>query len=236
MRRIFSIPYSIRATVTRYLLGTITSVETKDMVAALTFDDGPHPDSTPHLLEVLARHRVHATFFMLGKAAQRYPEIVRHVAEEGHVIGNHSWDHSSFPSISSSERRRQIRACAKAVAPYGQRLFRPPWGRQTRSSRLDALCLRHTVITWSVDAEDWVEHTSEWILKRLIDKIQPGSVILLHDALWTQRAQPTANRKSVIEAVDMLLEHLGDQFQFVTIPELLRHGHPVLRLKWYNPG
>ena len=116
-------------------LGTIMHVDTREAVVALTFDDGPHSEFTPLLLEVLDHHRAKATFFMLGEAAQKHPAIVEQVARRGHAIGNHSWDHPSFRLISRAERLDQMRACASALAPYGGRLFRPPYGHQSVRSR-----------------------------------------------------------------------------------------------------
>ena len=105
--------------------GTVSFVQTNERVAALTFDDGPHPDFTPRLLEILKRYDVRSTFFMVGEAAMKRPDLVRRVAEEGHTIGNHSWDHATFPLLSGRERRLQMRRCAKVLEPYGRRLFRP---------------------------------------------------------------------------------------------------------------
>ncbi len=113
--------------VMRHIMGTITSVDARDNVAALTFDDGPDPAFTPRLLDILDKHQVSATFFVVGETAQKYPELIRRIAQTGHVIGNHSWDHPAFPLITGRERRAQMRACAKAIAPYGQRIFRPPY-------------------------------------------------------------------------------------------------------------
>jgi hypothetical protein len=105
--------------------GALTHVATREAVAALTFDDGPHSQSTPAVLAVLEQYQVQATFFMLGERAQHYPDLVRQVAQAGHAIGNHSWDHPPFSLLSSRDQGWQMRACARALAPYGQRLFRP---------------------------------------------------------------------------------------------------------------
>ncbi len=211
------------------LAGTIIGVETQNPVAALTFDDGPHPEYTLGLLEVLEKHNARATFFMIGEAAQRYPELVRRVAEAGHTIGNHSWDHMSFPSISRSTRLRQIRACARALAPYGERIMRPPYGHQTMASRLDALLLRYKVITWNVTAEDWLDHDADWMANRLISGIRPGCVVLLHDSLCKPRVKRAADRRPMHDAVNMVLEQLGHQYTFITVPALLQQGRPVRR-------
>jgi len=214
-------------------MGTITHVSTHDPVVALTFDDGPHYEFTPRLLDVLERHQAHATFFMIGEAAQRYPDLVRQVAQAGHAIGNHSWDHPSFPLISSRERRAQIRACEKAIAPHGQRLFRPPYGHQSVASRLDAMWLGYQVVTWNLHAYDWLDHNAHWMVNRLVNQVKPGSVILLHNALYHTTEERYADREPMLEAVDMFLEQLGGHFRFVTVPELFRHGRPQ-RQNWYR--
>lgn len=216
-------------------MGTITHVSTQDAVAALTFDDGPHPEYTPRLLDILERHQARVTFFMLGETAQRYPDLVRRVAQDGHSIGNHSWDHPSFPLISGRERRAQIRACGEAIAPYGQRIFRPPYGHQSVASRMDAWRLGYKVVAWNVHAYDWLDHDANWMADRLVDRIQPGSVVLLHNVLYHTAEERYADREPMMEALDMLLERVSDRFQFITVPELLQHGRPQ-RENWYLRG
>jgi len=207
--------------------GTITSVITAARVAALTFDDGPHPEYTPLLLEILQRYRALATFFMVGEAAQRQPELVRQVAQAGHAIGNHSWDHPSFPSLGRQERQKQIRACEQVLAPYGKRLFRPPYGHENPGSHRDVVSLHYEVVNWSLDAEDWEEHDPAWMAYVLTRGVRPGSIVLLHDAICgSQQPVPQYNREPMLAALTLFLEKLGGRFSFVTIPELLRHGHP----------
>ena len=226
MRKAFS-------TVARYLMGTITHVSTSDSVAALTFDDGPHAEFTPRVLEILDRYKAVGTFFMTGEAAKQHPDLVREVAQAGHAIGNHSWDHSSFPLLTGKERRTQIRRCEEVVAPYGQKLFRPPYGHQNIASRLDLLWLGYRVITWNVNTRDWLDHDPNWIVERLMKKVQPGSVILFHDSLNLALKEGYAQRWPTIEAVNILLKRIGDQYRFVTIPKLLEHGRPI-RQNWYK--
>ncbi len=219
-------------------MGTITNVVTEDPVAALTFDDGPHPVWTPRLLDVLATYNARATFFMVGEAAQRHPNLVRRVAEAGHAIGNHSWDHPSFPLIPGRERRAQIRACERALAPYGQRLFRPPYGDQSLGSRLDALWLRYAVVTWNLVAMDWLDHGAATMADRLVSGLQPGSMIVFHDALLDASEERYFDREPMLDAVRILLDRVGDTFGFITVPELLRHGRPW-RETWvrnHDPG
>ncbi|MGC2062333.1 MAG: polysaccharide deacetylase family protein [Thermodesulfovibrionales bacterium] len=212
------------------ILGTITHVHTKKPVAALTFDDGPDPVFTPNLLEILDKHKARATFFMVGEAAQKQQDLVKMVAQAGHAIGVHSWDHSSFAEIGGRERRRQLRACKRALGPWGQRLFRPPWGVQNATSRLDALWLGYKVITWNASAKDWLDLKASDMAERLMGSIRPGNIILLHDAIYRSRlAAPQYDRSAMLEALDIALGKMGEGFCFVTVPELLRYGRPVLQ-------
>jgi peptidoglycan/xylan/chitin deacetylase (PgdA/CDA1 family) len=154
---------------------------------------------------------------------------VRRVAQAGHAIGNHTWDHPSVLLISGNERRAQIRACAQALAPYGQRIFRPPYGHQNFASRFDSLYLGYQVVTWNVHAYDWLDHEAGWMADRLIHNIRPGSIVLLHDTLWQPREKRAEDRRPLLAAVDILLGQLAEQMSFVTVPELLRRGRPQLR-------
>jgi peptidoglycan/xylan/chitin deacetylase (PgdA/CDA1 family) len=223
------------------VLGTLTQVETSDPVAALTFDDGPHPEYTPRLLALLEKYQARATFFMLGEAAYQYPELVRQISQAGHALGNHSWDHPSFPLIPSRKRREQLRACERALAPYGQRLFRPPYGQQNVASYLDALRSGYEVVTWSVEVGDWWDHDVLRMTNLLVSQTQPGSIIVLHDALRSHSradCRPLLTRDAWVDREPMLaataafLEQTR-KFRFVTLPELLRHGRPY-RQHWYK--
>jgi peptidoglycan/xylan/chitin deacetylase (PgdA/CDA1 family) len=223
------------------MLGPISSIATAERVAALTFDDGPDPDATPRLLEVLEGHRARATFFMVGKAAQRHPDLVHRVAAGGHVIGNHSWDHPSLPLLSGKERRMQIHACARALTPYGRPLFRAPYGHLSAPLSLEAMMLGYQVIGWSGNGQDWLDHDAQVIFERLIQKLHPGGIIVLHDALYHAVAAHYTDRQPMIAAVDRVLQHLGSTYRFVTVPELLRlgpprrrKGFPRISVKWLN--
>lgn len=213
----------------RPILGTVTHVATPDKVAALTFDDGPHPVYTPRLLDVLDRHGARATFFMVGLQAQRHPEIVERVAAAGHAIGNHSWDHPSFAFISSRDRRRQIQTCADTLSPHGARLFRSPGGHQTPGSVLDVRISRHDVIGWGIDPRDYAARSATEISGHVLQELTHGSIVLLHDAtFWT----PSSDRTPTIQAIDQILGRAADDYTFVTVPELMRRGRPR-RINWF---
>jgi peptidoglycan/xylan/chitin deacetylase (PgdA/CDA1 family) len=221
--------YRIFAYATKNVMGTITSVNTQEPVAALTFDDGPHPEFTPRLLDILERHDARGTFFMLGTMAQKHPEVVRRAAEGGHAVCNHSWDHPSFPLIPRRERVKQIRACAKALEPYEHQLFRPPYGHQTLASSIDTLRLGYQIVGWNLIGKDWLDFSPEWMANRVISQIQPGCIINFHDALYTAIEDRYANREPMLAAMALILGHLSEQYRFVTVPELLRYGRPHKR-------
>ncbi|HWO43949.1 MAG TPA: polysaccharide deacetylase family protein [Candidatus Eisenbacteria bacterium] len=214
----------------RKVLATRFSVN--EPIAALTFDDGPDPASTPLVLDLLKTYRVRATFFMLGKSAQRYPDLLKRVAAEGHVVGNHSWNHTSFATMAGRERRAQLRRCQEALSPYGRRIFRPPWGKHTTASLWDAYCLRYRVILWDVDVDDWCDRDSDRMAGRLLDETRPGSIILLHDAVFNNTGNgkgpaPCLDRTPMLLALEMFLEQAPARFRFVTIPEMFDLGRPM---------
>lgn len=223
-------------------LGSLSHVVTQVPVAALTFDDGPHPQYTPGVLDILERYRARGTFFMVGEAAQKHPDLVQRIGEAGHALGVHSWNHSSFPNLTSRERCKQMRACQEILAPYGQRLFRPPYGDQSIASRLDALWLGYEVVVWSLDVGDWYETDSSLMASRLVKCIKPGCVVLLHDALFDEgkphlgskrKRKACVDRSPMLRALNLALDHLHHQIRFVTVPELLHSGIPY-REFWFK--
>jgi peptidoglycan/xylan/chitin deacetylase (PgdA/CDA1 family) len=232
----------IGAGAARRVLGTVTRVQTSEPVAALTFDDGPHLRFTPMVLDLLERHGARGTFFMIGEHAARHPEILRRMAESGHAIGNHSWDHPAFSLIGGRERIAQVRACAKATEPHGVRLFRPPYGEQSLRSRLELLALGYEVILFDCEVGDWCETDADLMARRLIAGTRPGSIVALHDALrWhpskdrvpRHSAPATVDRGPMLAALKTFLEATEGRIRFVTVPELLGRGRPE-RENWYQ--
>jgi peptidoglycan/xylan/chitin deacetylase (PgdA/CDA1 family) len=219
----------------RQLLGTITHVSTSEPVVALTFDDGPDPASTPKFLDLLEARGARATFFLVGRSAQKYPALVKRMVQGGHEVGNHSWDHPSFPTIAAAERRRQIRACAQVVGQNRSKLFRPPFGDQTLRSRLDPLWLGWEVIAWNVCGVDWRDDNAGDIAERIIREVRPGSIVLLHDALYQYEDVRFASREPALRALEIVLDALRSTYRFVTVSELLRHGSPNREL-WAQAG
>lgn len=218
---------------TARLLGTLTHVSTREPAVALTFDDGPDPDYTPRLLDLLARYGAKATFFVVGLAARENRQVLRRAAEEGHALGNHSWDHPSFPLLTGRAQRLQMRWCDEVLPAQEMKLFRPPWGHQSLKSRLNAALLGYRVVAWSAMAEDWRDDPAEDLVARVEERLRPGAIVLFHDALFRTDAPGHRDRTPTLEAVEMLLERYGERYRFVTVPELLRLGSPR-KWHWYK--
>lgn len=158
----------------------------KSRQICLTFDDGPHPEHTPRLLDLLQRFGIPATFFLIGKEAKRFPEIVRRIAAEGHEIGNHTWSHPHLTDISSARMLNEIRrtdALIEDVIGRRVKLFRPPHGRITSRQLLDVLRLmKQHVVLWDRDTRDFTFSTME-AFRQQPDLPQPrgGNIYLMHD-------------------------------------------------------
>ena len=189
---------------------------------ALTYDDGPNDPSTLRLLDVLARHDVKATFFVLGRFVEQKPEIVRALATAGHVIGNHSWDHPRLIFASNSELRRQVGRTQEAIfdaCGVTPTLFRPPYGGRRPGTLQAVRKLGLEPVMWNVTCYDWRATSATKVFAHAQPQIRGGNVILMHDG--DQQAMG-ADRRHTVEATERLIAHYKAQgFEFVTIPEMM---------------
>ena len=191
---------------------------------ALTFDDGPNDPHTLRLLEVLARHEVKATFFMIGRFVRERPEIARAVAQAGHVVGNHTYTHPNLFFASPAQLAKELEDCERALSEtVGEhsRFFRPPWGLR-RPVTLRAAARRGlTTVMWSVTGYDWKLTTPEAIEQRVAPQMRGGDVVLLHDGGHWQMG---VDRSPTVAATDRLIaRYQGEGYRFVTIPEVMAH-------------
>jgi len=151
--------------------------------AALTFDDGPHPGSTPRLLAALRRAGVRATFFLVGEAVERWPELVRQIAADGHAIGNHTQRHRLLTFRTADQIADEIAACQRALARAGveARLFRPPHG--FKSVGLHRVLRRHglRLVAWQGSIRDTDAPGTAVIVARAVALAAAGRILLLHD-------------------------------------------------------
>jgi peptidoglycan/xylan/chitin deacetylase (PgdA/CDA1 family) len=189
---------------------------------ALTYDDGPNDPDTLRLMEVLGRHDVKATFFVLGKFVQQKPEIVRALASAGHVIGNHSWDHPHLIFVSGAELRRQVERTQAAIfdaCGVTPTLFRPPYGGRRPGTLSTVRALGLEPVMWNVTCYDWKPTPAETVLAHAQRQIRCGDVILMHDG--DQQAMG-ADRSHTVEATDRLISRYKSVgFEFVTVPEMM---------------
>ena len=171
-------------------------------VVYLTFDDGPHPTYTPRILDVLARHGVQATFFVVGYLAERNPSIVQRIAHEGHTLANHSWSHESLARVSRAAFDRSIERTQDVLGPLATPCLRPPYWALGASTEQWAADLGLRLVGWSYSPQDWLGPPANTIANGLVDRSKPGAVILLHDG--------GGHRATTVRGLDMALERLAD--------------------------
>lgn len=202
---------------------TFTSLERGTKQIALTYDDGPNHPHTLKLLEVLAKHEVRSTFFMIGRYVRERPDIVRAVAQAGHVIGNHTFTHPLLIFKSADETRSQLLNCRQALTDaIGEHsnLFRPPFGGRRPATLRIARELGLETVMWNVTGYDWNAPPAAAIEKKVIQQMHGGDVILLHDGGHKQMG---ADRSQTVIATDNLIRRYKDQgFDFVTIAEMMQ--------------
>jgi peptidoglycan-N-acetylglucosamine deacetylase len=188
-------------------------------VVALTFDDGPNPDATPLILDTLAEKGVPATFFVLGSHAERWPELVRRVSQEGHQLGNHGYFHRKLqfksPFYVSRDIRLGIRAIKRAGAP-APRYFRAPHGFRSPWTTPIALSYGERTVGWSLGVWDSDRPGVDEIVRRTLEGVSPGSIVLLHDG---DGYNPDGDRMQTAAALPHIIDRLKDQgYGFATLP------------------
>jgi len=186
---------------------------------AITFDDGPHPVYTLKLLDGLAQRNVKATFFIIGESAERYPEVIKRIYAEGHLIGNHTYSHVQLTCISSTRAIEEIRKTNDIVASItGEtvRYIRPPFGLYNKTLAASSNLIP---ILWTVDPRDWSVLNTNSVVSHVVKKVKENDVILLHDIFDT-------SVDAALQIIDILLEQ---GYTFVTVDEL-KESNPKIVL------
>ncbi len=203
----------------------------KKKLLALTFDDGPHPDFTPKLLAILGKEKVRATFFMIGKMVEKYPDLAREVVQAGHVVGNHTFSHVTLTKIPPADVAVEYEAAndviqkAAAVRP---RFCRPPGGDYDAAVIKGAEEAGLTTVLWTDDPLDYASPGDGVLLSRVLGRLSNGGIILLHDG-----AQET------LDVLPTILEYAKRKgYRFVGVDELQRSlnaNQPAKRAEAFGP-
>jgi peptidoglycan/xylan/chitin deacetylase (PgdA/CDA1 family) len=193
---------------------------------ALTYDDGPNDPHTLKLLDVLAKHSVRATFFMIGRYVQQRPDIARAVAQAGHVIGNHTLTHPLLTFKSEAQTRAQLVDCRSALQDAigdHSNLFRPPFGGRRPATIRIARELRLQTVMWNVTGYDWTAPPAAVIEKKVARQVRGGDVVLLHDGGYRALG---ADRAPTVTATENLIRLYKDQgYELVTVEEMRAVSH-----------
>lgn len=191
------------------------------MYVALTFDDGPHPEITPKILDVLSTYQAKATFFMIGQHIERYPDLAARVAAEGHEIGNHTWTHPDLTKLDEQQIRDELERTAQLITSVCGRSpvhMRPPFGAS--DERVQAI-VDTPQIFWSVDPADWRDHEADILVERVTEQMHDGAIILMHDF-----------HDATLQAAERIVASYTSQgYQFVTVSELLGFSEDTSSLR-----
>lgn len=197
----------------------LTHVPTEKKAVAITFDDGPSPKYTPLILKTLSQYHAHATFFVLGSEAQRYPDLVRAISRQGSAVASHGWQHLNLRRVGASalwldasKSQDYVRSLGVDPSPF----YRPPYGMVSQPMLQIFADHGYTVVLWSIDTRDWSRPGVASIINKVATEVKPGSIILLHDG--------GGNRSQTATALNAILEQLTQMgYQAVTLPQLVQY-------------
>lgn len=196
----------------------VKNIDPDQPMVALTFDDGPSKRYTPAILDALKEHSANATFFVLGNNAENFPDLLRRMVLEGNEIGNHTFSHKQLTTLSKEHIEEEIVATQESI--YGithqyPDVIRPPYGSKNKTVMECAKGRR--VVTWSLDTRDWYDRDAKVIVERVMNTVQDGDIILMHDLY-----------PSTAAAVAILIPELQEKgYQLVTVSELYAYSKHV---------
>lgn len=197
----------------------------KSGCVCLTFDDGPNPKTTPNILKLLEEKNIKATFFLLGKNAEKYPNIVKDIINGGHEIGEHSYKHThawiTGPIFTAVDLIKGERVLKRMKFPHKINLIRPPYGKFNFVTLLYVWLRKKRVAFWNIDPEDFANSSSQSIAEYVLHRLNSGSVVLFHDA----RKNTSRPADLTVEAIKLILEKSSDVgFHFMTISKALNRS------------
>lgn len=208
---------------------TYKSFDVDGSYIALTFDDGPSPETTPRLLEMLRQRNIKVTFFVLGNMVAKHPEVLKMIADEGHEIGSHSWSHPQLTRISAAALDKELGNTTEAIFQVtGKRpiFLRPPYGTMKPTLRTtieEKYGL--TIVNWSVDPNDWKNRNSQAVHDAIMAQVKPGAIVLSHDIYAT-----------TVDAMPRILDELiAKGYKFATLSQMVAMDKP-LKVALATPG
>jgi peptidoglycan/xylan/chitin deacetylase (PgdA/CDA1 family) len=196
--------------VLKFFPSLVSHIRTSERILFLTFDDGPVPEATPGVLELLKKFNAKATFFCVGSNVIKYESIYKQVINEGHSTGNHTFHHLNGWTCNKASYLENVVLCAKAIQsnPSAKNFFRPPYGK-LRFSQYAALKNEYKIFLWDVLTRDWEsDRSAESCFERIKKNVRPGSIIVFHDSVKA--------KERMLPALEMTLEHyssLGFRFE-----------------------
>lgn len=188
---------------------------TDRQIVAMTFDDGPHPQNTPRLLDILRARNIKATFYVIGRSVDNYPQIVRRIVAEGHEIGNHTYTHRNLTKLSDSEMLRELTRTRDSIVKASgvqPRTMRPPYGALLQRQRaMIHQDFGYPTVLWSVDPRDWQRPGPSVVTSRILTNSHNGAIILAHDL-----------HSPSVDAMPATLDGLLRKgFKFVTVSQMI---------------
>ncbi len=171
-----------------------------ERVVYLTFDDGPTPPYTREMLALLSSYGAQATFFVLGRNIERFPDLIEAAYQAGHALGNHTYDHISLAGISKEEFSSQVQRTAAALGDRAAPCLRPPYGATDAFTRVYAAELGYSVVMWNIDTLDWKRPGTETITSTVLKQIYPEAIVLMHDG--------GGDREQTVSALELVLQQL----------------------------
>lgn len=222
-------------------LSVLACVVTDEPLIALTYDDGPDPQTTPAVLDALGEHGLPATFFVLAEQAIAHPQVVRRIVEAGHELALHGWDHRRLSMLPLREALASVRRAREAVEQISGRpltWFRPPYGAQTVPLALGVRAMGLDIVLWSAWARDWHDEPTAVLADRALAAAHPGGILLLHDAPAGiaagpdgVRTLPTFSRAGLTSRLIEGLRSTG--YRFETVSGLVEAATPG-RTPWWE--
>jgi peptidoglycan/xylan/chitin deacetylase (PgdA/CDA1 family) len=197
-------------------------------VIALTFDDGPWPNSTAKVLDILKKNRIKSTFFVVGQNVKNYPDLTKQIVADGHIIANHTWHHWYHQMNAQAAAYEVANTTDIIYQTTGVRtsLFRPPGGIMNNGVAAYAKNNKYAVIMWSADSMDYSRPAVPRLMNNIFREAKPGGIVLMHDG--------GGDRSHTVKALPEIISRFRKQgYEFVTVPELLemQDQHPQLTAK-----